>query len=501
MKKKLLILIACIVLVATVLSLVACSENTKQEPIPTDLNGAKVSDNGGMAVKYGNYIYFINGFAGETALNTYGDVVRGAICRTTLNSNGEPDYKSVKTIVSKNAFGEDKTYGGIYIVNDYIYYNTTSIDKNSKREYKSTEGVLMRTKIDGSVTETVKELDDNDISLYAGDNSKYLAYAYDNCLYTLNAETNEIKHITESNAKEQSDSNKGYVAYKYYGDFVFYTMYNYEFEDTYSQDYFLYMCDLRNGKVTKLASSDIYNGNTERSILYTTTILNATINGDEITLFYSKKDNKTNATTTYCSLKINAADPKYVKENEVVYEYATSYTAFYKLNNGYVLGFNASKFDVFNADGTKVKKADGDYDVTTESPNLTLDFTATVTIVDVVETETEVYAIYLADSTFIYCKLFNKTINGDTTTYSVAKENIVKFSKVGYDTSYVTYDIIENVLYYINKDIQTNAYYYMIPAFDGEIDTNSIAKGKILGIIKQEDVLNAIIKTESEENK
>ena len=138
MKKKLLILIACVVLVATVLSLVACSENTKQDPIPTDLNGAKVSDNGGMAVKYGNYVYFINGYAGETALNTYGDVVRGAICRTTLDKNGEPDYKSVKTIVSKNAFGEDKTYGGIYIVNDYIYYNTTSIDKNSKREYTST---------------------------------------------------------------------------------------------------------------------------------------------------------------------------------------------------------------------------------------------------------------------------------------------------------------------------------------------------------------------------
>ena len=133
MKKKLLILIACIVLVATVLSLVACSENTKQEPIPTDLNGAKVSDNGGMAVKYGNYIYFINGFAGETALNTYGDVVRGAICRTTLNSNGEPDYKSVKTIVSKNAFGEDKTYGGIYIVNDYIYYKTPEHEPKAKQ--------------------------------------------------------------------------------------------------------------------------------------------------------------------------------------------------------------------------------------------------------------------------------------------------------------------------------------------------------------------------------
>ena len=356
----------------------------------------------------------------------------------------------------------------------------------------------MRTTIDGSITETVKELDDNDISLYAGDNSKYLAYAYDNCLYTVNAETNEIKHITKSNAQEQSDTNQGYVAYKYYGDFVFYTMYNYEFEDTYSQDYFVYMCDLRNGKVTKIASSDIYNGNTDRAVLYTTTILNATIKGDEITLFYSKKDNKTNATTTYCSLKINAADPKYVKENEVVYEYATTYTAFYKLNNGNVLGFNASKFDVFNANGTKVKKADGEYDVTTESSNLIIDFTSEVTIVDVVETETEVYAIYLAESTFIYCKLFNKTTSGENVVYSVAKENIVKFSKVSYDTSYVTYDFIDNVIYYINKDIQTNAYYYMIPSFDEKVDADTIAKGKILGIITQDDVINAIVKTESE---
>lgn len=497
MKKRLGIFIACVFIAIMALSLVACSENTKQDPIATDVKGASVSDNGGMAVKYGNYVYFINGYAGETALNTFGDVVRGAICRVTLKDNGEPDYKTVKTIVPKNAYGEDKTYGGIYIVGDYIYYNTTSVDKNSKREYKSANGVLTRTKIDGSVTETIEEFDDNDVSLYAGDQSNYLLYAIDQKLYTLNAKNKEITHITVSNAKDQSlAGNSGYVAYKCFGDYAFYTMYNYADEPRYSQDYFVYMCNLKTGKYTKIVDSDTFNGNTDRKILYKTTIISADISGDSITLFYSKASNEKTSKTYYCSIELNAENPVFDRAKEVTYKYSDENSSFYKLDNGYVLGFKSQNFEVFNADGTK-KEKDG-VDVNTESKNLTFNMGSDITLVDLVENENEVYVVYIADSTFTYCKLFNKTKEGNNTVYKAAKENVVKFSKIKYDSSYVTYDVIENVIYYINSDMKNNAYYYSIPSFDEKIDESKIATGKILGIITEEDLIALIAKEEEE---
>ena len=63
MKRKLIILAICLLTVITVTGIAACTENTDRDPVKTDLNGATLSDNGGMAVKYGNYIYFINGYA------------------------------------------------------------------------------------------------------------------------------------------------------------------------------------------------------------------------------------------------------------------------------------------------------------------------------------------------------------------------------------------------------------------------------------------------------
>jgi len=91
MKKKLSKII--IMLFATVLlvaMLVACNENTKQDAVTTDIpDGAKVENNGGVAVKYGNYLYFINGLAGETANNEFGKVVKGAVMRVDLK-DGKP---------------------------------------------------------------------------------------------------------------------------------------------------------------------------------------------------------------------------------------------------------------------------------------------------------------------------------------------------------------------------------------------------------------------------
>ena len=489
MKKKIVLLTICLLLVgAFVFS--ACSEKTDRKPIATDLTGATLSDNGGMAVRYGDYVYFINGYAGETASNAFGEVVRGAICRTTLK-NGVPDYESVEIVVPKNVYGEDKTYGGIYIVNDYIYYNTTSVDKDSNRDYKSDEGVLMRTSIDGSKTEVVKEFDDNDVVFYAGDNSKYLAYVYDNYAYLVNSSDNAVTLLSKANGKNPTDEKQTVVSYKFAGDYLVYTMYNYADESNYSSDYIVWACNLKTGKQSPIMSSDIYNGNTERTVLYTTTLTDVIPTADGFVIYYSKKGNDNGKNDGFYSCEFKADNPAFDKEKEVRYTYETTvnaYTRFTRLSNGYTLAFNAKLFDVFAADGTKATDSESNY--------LRLNFEKEVTIIDVAETADEVYAYYLLDSKFYYIRLFNKA--GDVLT--PASADAVAFFAGKYNSSYTSYDFIGNVIYYFNDDMEDNAYYYVVPAFDTITATTDKATGKILGIISEADMITLIGEEVKEES-
>ncbi len=489
MKKNIVILTICLLLVGAVI-LCACSENTSRDPIKTDLTGATVSDNGGMAVRYGNYVYFINGFAGETASNAFGEVVRGSICRTTLK-NGVPDYKSVQTIVPKNAFGEDTTYGGIYIVNDYIYYNTTSVDKNSDREYKTGEGILMRTSIDGSKTETVKEFDDNDIVLYAGDDSKFLAYVYDNYAYLVNSADNSITLLSKTNRKNPTDERQTVVAYKFAGDYFVYTMYNYADESNYSADYIVWACNLKTGKQSAIMSSDIYNGNSDRNVLYTTTLTDVIPTNNGFILYYSKKGNDNGKNDGFYSCEFNGDALAFDKAKEVRYTYETTvnaYTKFTRLSNGYTLAFNSQLFDVFAADGGKVENEDGSY--------LRLNFEKAVTIIDVVETDDEVYAYYLLDSKFYYIRLFDKAENA----LVQSSADAVAFFAGKYNSSYVSYDFIDGIIYYLNDDMEDNAYYYALPDFSTVTPSTNISTGKILGIISETDLITLIGEEEKSES-
>ena len=493
MKKTITIIIACALLVGVIFALGACSEKMTQKAVPTTIDkDATVQDNGGLAVKYGNYIYFVNGYAGESAENEFGTVVRGAIMRTTLDENGEPDYKTVTTIVPKNVYGEDKTHPGIFIVGDSIYYNTTSTEKNSKREYKTSEGVLMRSSLDGSKTEKVESFDDNDVILYAGDQSNYLVYAIDSYLYSYEPSTGKSTLLTTSNAKNPTDEKQTYVAVKFAGDYAVYTMYNYEDESNYSSDYIVWVYNLKDGKNTKIMSSDIYNDDTKRNILYTTTIVDIIPNGDTFTLYYSKSGKNNESVNGFYSQTFSASEPRFNKETEVRYTFETStnaYTKFTKLANNYTLAFNTNKIDVFDANGNKVKENGEDLRFTFKGSSDTV----TITIINFYETDSEVYVYYIYDNTFRYIKLFNKAGN----VYTPANENMVKFFSAKYCSDYISYDIIDGNIYYCSEDLGDNVAYYVIPNLSGEItDTD---KGKILGVISEEDFLSLTTEETKEE--
>ena len=441
-----------------------------------------------MAVQYGSYVYFINGYVGSDADNTFGNVVKGAICRTTLK-NGEPDYTTVEVIVPKNVYGSDTKYPGIYILDGYIYYHTTSVEKNSKREYKTDEGVLMRTSIDGSKTEKLVSFSDNASVIYAGDNSKYLVYVTDSYIYSLNTANKETTLLSRSNAKKPEDEKQTAVAYTFGGDFLVYTMYNYatDVESNYNKDYIVWFYNLKTGEHKAIMSSAIYDGGQ----LFTTTVtgLVPAADGNSFTLYYSKSGKDNNQSNGFYSQSFNATNPTFNKDTEVRYTVdsdTVSYTKFFALKNGYTLAFADKFFDVFAADGTPVMQ-----------DNLPLrllsDNTTSLTLIDVEETDTEVYARYIANDTFTQFALFAKADGA----YTVADDgNALKFFSGKYHSSYTTYDFIGDTIYYLNENMNDNAYYYVIPSMDKLQPGNDedIATGKILGIIIESDQIELLKK-------
>lgn len=150
------------VIAATVVLLISCTgENYKTDAVSTQgFNNSEISSNGGLAVKAGKYLYFVNGYAGKAVTNDFGEVVKGGIYRVDL-INDVPDYSTATAIVKKNVYAETAS-AGLWIVDGYIYYTTPSVllNKDKDKGYKADSCDLMRVKVDGTGTEVVHNFDD-----------------------------------------------------------------------------------------------------------------------------------------------------------------------------------------------------------------------------------------------------------------------------------------------------------------------------------------------------
>ncbi len=504
MKKftKVLILLVSVLMLAGLMT--ACSENTKQDSVKTNPVNETVSSNGGVAVQYGNYLYFVNGYAGSSAINTFGSVKTGAICRVEMvkkEDKIEYDYNTFEVIVPKNVYGSDTTYPGIYIDNGYVYYHTTSVDKDSKGEYKSDEGVLMRTKVDGTKTEVIKEFDDNTTVFYVA--AGKLVYERDDVLTVIDL----------SSMKETALTSKEKVAkeYKFVGGYVVYTTYNYDNVTNYSSDYLMYVYDLAKGANTVVLSSAITNANESRvKTLYTLTIKDVAETSDGLYVFYSKEDNVDGLYAGYYYLNLAKSNIAAVaKETRLSNETSTTtYTDFYVLkNNGYVLAYNSGTFTVFQ-NGVRIAK--NEYDKNKESAFTTID--GINSVIDVYETDTEVYAYYtVADkkvndvtcTAFNYIKLFNKV----ESQYAIACENKVTFFYGVYNSTYTTYEITpvyyygangtetHEAIFYLNSNAGDVAHYALI---DRTTDVDDFT-GKVLGKIDGQKLIDIVSSGEKAE--
>lgn len=461
MKRKLLTAITAIIALATLVGVLAgCTESLKQDAIPTVTGGA-VYGNGGMTAVYGDYLYFINGYAGETADNTFGKVVKGSIARVELK-NGVPDGKAT-IIVPKNVYGTDTQYGGIYISNGFVYYATTSTDLDGNGNPKTGRCVLMRTAVDGTNTQKIAEFDDHKIVFkVVGDK---LVYVRSNGIYSIDLNS---KKFAVSTVEKTIAS--GYVIE---GDYIYYNAY----VDDDTANYVMKAYPLAGGEAKELLSASIFG---KTGVKYTFGIISVIDEGDKARVFYSKTDDAQGKPEEGIYSTVFAkSDFAYSADNVSRFTQNSSgttnlaYTKFYKVGP-YYLGYASTKMDAFYANGERVLSADG---IESLNPG------SSITVFEIEEKADGAYMWYFdSNSVLRKIKLIEKV--GDT--WSFVEGNETKIFSGKYDKTYVGIEKVGNVLYYFNSSVSNNAYYYVI-------DDEKPAEGqqKILGIITETDVIAA----------
>ena len=109
---KILCFTAAAVATAGVITSTACTNVYKAKPLDYKSSATdKIKSNGGFAVEKGDYIYFINGKEANTADNTYGSVVKGAIMRISKTDLKAHNYSSVQTVVPQIVYSGDNSAG------------------------------------------------------------------------------------------------------------------------------------------------------------------------------------------------------------------------------------------------------------------------------------------------------------------------------------------------------------------------------------------------------
>jgi len=147
------------VVLAAIMLLCSCS-GYNVEPIPgEDYSQEDVVSNGSLAVKQGNYLYFINGVSDYTTANKFGSVVKGAVMRYELDSSGAVTGDPV-TIIPKKAFCS-YVGGGIYVYGEWIYYATPTEATSASGAVQTDYIEFMRTRTNGTGTEVIKRIKGN----------------------------------------------------------------------------------------------------------------------------------------------------------------------------------------------------------------------------------------------------------------------------------------------------------------------------------------------------
>lgn len=436
MKKKLLSLIICVLLVGVMaVSLVACNENYKQDAIGTDLSDRTVESNGGLAVRVGKYVYFINGYADVAGENDFGQAVKGAIMRVELD-NGAPKAGSLVTIVPKNVYNTN-TNVGLTVSGDYIYYTSPSVEKGSSGEAKTSNMWIMRTKLDGTGTQVLVKLEDYTTNFRIAGN--YLVYQ--DAERNLHAIDLNSKKLKDEIVKEEISS--AMLSYAYASaipEAVFFTTTAENKTETHNEIWVF-----ANGSVKKVidAKNSYKAENLAHKNGYNLSILDVQVIGGKTRLLYTKTDSGANTTSKGDYYFDFDGNYTFSEAGEVRMTSGVNYTAYKFFNGNNVLASDSDSIDYLRQDGDKWVS-----DVVIKASSAKL--------LKVTEANNTVVATYLASNVVYEIKILDKT--GDST-YAKALSSAKTVFNSKFDSSWQGLDVIGNVVYFFNSDVKNNAYY------------------------------------------
>ena len=435
MKKKVLSLIICALLVAVMaFSLVACNENYKQDAVETDLTDSTVESNGGLAVRVGKYLYFINGYADQDGENDFGQAVKGAIMRVELE-NGAPKANTLKTIVPKNVYNTN-TKVGLTVADGYIYYTTPSVEKGSQGTALTSNMWIMRTKLDGTDTQVLVKLEGYTTNFRIAGN--YLVYQ--DAEYNLHAIDLKAKKIKDEIVKE--DISSAMLSYAYADALpgvVFFTMPSEDKVATHNEIWVF-----ANGETKRVFDGKTsYDANTlAHKNGYSLSILDVQIIGGKTRLIYTKSDSGSNSTSKGDYYYDFDANFTFSQANEVRLTSGVNYTAYKFFDGNNVLATDSDSIDYLRVvDGKWVS------DVVIKASSASL--------MKVNVANDEVKVTYLASNVMYEIKVLEK--NG--TAYDKALSSAKTVFNTSFDSAWQGLDLVGNVVYFFNSNVLKNAYY------------------------------------------
>lgn len=326
MNKKIILLITCVLV--GLFAFTACNSYSQPAISGAELN-APVESNGGLVVKQGKHIYFINGYVGADADNTFGTPFKSALMRAELDSNNKIVENSQVVVTPFNIYS-GSTESGIYIYDGWIYFATPNTELDRDGKVNTVYLNFMRTKLDATKTE----------HLYTA-SSRSVNYTYANGRLVI-YDAGELFTI-DLNAKKV-DSEKNYVsmadrvtAAKFlfnagaFNDYVLTTR-SLSDEDKGKTFNELWAVKADGSQKIKLIGGTTYSDvDTDVNNTYKIALLNYVVEGSKLTIYYTKSITRGSGSATVTGVYSYTFDGAFSaidknKEKQLSYNTATTLT-------------------------------------------------------------------------------------------------------------------------------------------------------------------------------
>jgi len=464
MYKKLVPLIIIILIISAILG--AC-ESFNFGPVSGGDKNAVVYDNGGLAVKQGNFLYFINGYADydtDPKANFFGDVLKGAIMRGEIV---EGELKNVQTVVPKKVMSSSVN-NGFSVFGEWIYYVSPGTGTNNKGEVLTDYIDFFRTKIDGTDTEKITTIKGNDTKFKFTRDA--LVYYLDNKLISIDISGKKFEETTidEEVTSILFPENPVYdpASPSSPADYIFYVK---DPESDYDLHNVVYVVNANGSGKKVLIDNTTYTSNPDDlNNIYTISLLDSSVTDNKLALYYTKKTVATVETQDkgLYGYEFSGTDFVLDKANEKCFSLKTATKIF-------PVSFEKGVF-ILDESPSYLAKYKGENDLVPQKT--AYDFPSSITMLGV-STLGEKDYIYYINSDKVNRFPLDKSENAA----------IIISSKV--KTGWSGPDFIDDMMFYVSgSDAAYEQYTYLADLASYNLSDNTAFKNAVIGQMTQDDI-------------